>query len=77
MEHQVAEVAAFARVVFDAARLGDPEARVRQAAAAALGELGPVARDAAADLNLALQDSDAAVRRAATDALLRITGGAP
>ena len=54
---------------------GENPARVRQAAAAALGELGPVARDAVADLNLALHDSDANVRRAATDALLRITAG--
>jgi len=57
------------------AALGDPEARVRHAAAAALGQLGPVARDAVADLNLAVQDSDATVRRAATDALLRISDG--
>lgn len=49
-----------------------PDAPVRQAAADALGKMGPAANSAIAALLQAANDDDDLVRRAASDALLRI-----
>jgi len=50
--------------------LADPSPRVREAAAAALGNLGPAARAQAPALTALLPDGDEAVRQAAAQALL-------
>jgi HEAT repeat protein len=52
--------------------VGDADARVQQAAAEVLGDLGPVARDAAEPLRRALQTGVPKVQKAAGEALLKI-----
>jgi len=52
--------------------VSDPDPAVRQTAADLLGRFGPAAVAAVPALRRALDDSDAEVRRAATDALLSI-----
>ncbi|MGH7162395.1 MAG: HEAT repeat domain-containing protein, partial [Planctomycetota bacterium] len=66
--------AAFAAESIDAlvAKLKDPDAKVREAAAEALGESGKDAASAAPALREALQDPERAVRLAAARALERI-----
>jgi HEAT repeat protein len=59
-----------------AAALSDPCPWVRRAAADALGEFGPLAREAGAALVAALKDSDPSVADAALDALERIDAAA-
>jgi HEAT repeat protein len=54
------------------AALNDLIAQVRSAAALALGEIGPEAKDAVPDLRAALKDQDGDVRRAAAEALRKI-----
>jgi HEAT repeat protein len=56
------------------AGLSDPLAKNRQAAVEALGELGPLAKDAAAALEKAQGDKDRAVREAAAKALKSVRG---
>ena len=55
-----------------AAALSDPDPRVRQIAAEALGRFGSLAASAEPALSKALDDSNADVRKAASDALLSI-----
>jgi HEAT repeat protein len=52
--------------------MSDRDARVRQAAAEALSKFGPTAQAAIPALRGALNDDNAEVRRAASDALLSI-----
>jgi HEAT repeat protein len=52
--------------------LGDANPRVRRQAARALGKIGPGARSVADSLRKALQDDDADVQKAASEALLDI-----
>ena len=59
-----------------AALAHDPDAGVRVAAATALGQLGPPARDAVPTLRRALEDPGASVRAAARDALGRVAPAA-
>ena len=54
--------------------LGSPVAKFRQGAAEALGELGPLGKDAAAPLEKALGDKNKSVRDAAEKALKSIRG---
>ena len=54
--------------------LKDKAPPVRQAAAGALGQIGPDAKDAVPDLREAQKDSNKAVSRAAGMALRRIQG---
>ena len=51
----------------------DPESRTRYYAAKALGKIGREARDAAPALEAASRDQDERVRRAATEALPKVT----
>ena len=52
----------------------DESAAVRQAAAEALEEIGAASQDVVSALSEALQDEDAHVRRAAGEALLKLSG---
>jgi HEAT repeat protein len=52
--------------------LSDTDPRVRQMAAKTLGKFGTAARGAVESLNLALEDSDTDVQKAASEALLNI-----
>jgi HEAT repeat protein len=54
--------------------LKDPDATVRLLAARALGRLGSGASAAAPDLDMLRTDGDPDVRRAALDALARVSG---
>jgi HEAT repeat protein len=57
------------------AMLKEPDTRIRAAAAQTLGTFGPLARRAEPALRRYLEDDDAAVRRAVSDALLNILMG--
>lgn len=57
--------------------LKDPDANLRLLAVRTLGRIGPAAAGAAADLEVLRTDPDADVRRAATDALLRVSVPGP
>ena len=69
--------AAWAGVPALTAALKHREARVRKAAAEALGKFGPAAHEAADALRKALGDDNAEVRQAASDALLNLASARP